>query len=129
MAAPPFSPRHIPVLFIATTQALGGFIPLISARRAMLDFGLPPRIASSPEAQAVMRVGAARTLVTGLTCFMLYSRGLLAELDLVVGTLGACFGAIDAWVCWREGAQGKAMFRGTCGALIAAWGLSGMTSS
>jgi hypothetical protein len=35
-----FTPAHLPVLFIATTQALGGLIPILFPTRAILDFGL-----------------------------------------------------------------------------------------
>ncbi|KAK0611654.1 hypothetical protein B0T14DRAFT_607706 [Immersiella caudata] len=119
----PFSAYHLPALFIATTQTLGGIWPIFfNTSSAMIEFGLPPRIAYSPEGQTAFVVGAARTSVIGLIMWMLYLRGKYKELDGVLVVLGTVLGAVDYWVCANEGLGSWGAFRLLSGVVIAGWG-------
>lgn len=60
--------------------------------------------------------------------FAFYFAGKFDEVDTVMVIMGSYVGAVDAYVCWREGVGGKAVFRGLSGAAIAAWGWWGMTA-
>ncbi|KAJ6537715.1 hypothetical protein B0H19DRAFT_1270132 [Mycena capillaripes] len=82
---------HIPALFIATTTTFGGLIPFYSAELAMLEFGLPPRIASSQSAQAVMIASSTRITAIGLALFAFYFRN---KLD---GALSDSTYEVDRW--------------------------------
>ncbi|KAK4452217.1 hypothetical protein QBC34DRAFT_294123 [Podospora aff. communis PSN243] len=124
----PFNPYHLPALFIATTQTLGGIWPIFfNTSSAMLEFGLPPRVANSREGQTAFVVGSARTTVIGLVMWMLYLQGKYAELDGVMVVLGLVLGAVDCWVCVREGVGRWGVFRGVSGILVAGWGVGGFT--
>ncbi|KAF2756326.1 hypothetical protein EJ05DRAFT_501825 [Pseudovirgaria hyperparasitica] len=123
-----FTLFQTPSLFVASAVTFGGLWPFFNAHGAILEFGLPPRVALSKEAQAIMVLSSARGTVVGLSMFMLYFRERFVEFDMVMATLGLYVGAVDAWICWREGMPSKAVFRGVSGALIAAWGLAGMTA-
>ncbi|KAF3492348.1 uncharacterized protein GIQ15_01865 [Arthroderma uncinatum] len=122
-----FTAWHIPPLFVATVTTFGGLIPFWNAGYAIEEFGLPKRIAISKEAQAVMITGSGRTTALGLVLFTFYSQGKFREVDTIMVIL-AYLGLVDGYVCWREGAPGKALFRAASGMLIAAWGWFGMTS-
>ncbi|KAK5653034.1 hypothetical protein OQA88_9320 [Cercophora sp. LCS_1] len=83
-----FSPRHMPALFIAFTQAVGGLWPILgNTPKAISEFGLPPRIARSPEAQTAFVAGAGRTTVIGVLVHVLYFQGKYEELDTVLTIL------------------------------------------
>ncbi|KAL2794939.1 hypothetical protein BJX66DRAFT_337358 [Aspergillus keveii] len=123
-----FTPAHLPMLFIATTQALGGLIPIPFPTRAILDFGLPARIADSPPAHPVMVIGGARTTTIGLILWTFYAQGKLVEFDTVLGIFGSWVGLVDGLVCWNEGKRGKGVFRALSGAVVAFWGVKGLTS-
>ncbi|KAK6353444.1 hypothetical protein TWF696_005407 [Orbilia brochopaga] len=123
-----FSVRHIPALFLGTTLTFGGAIPLFNSAYAMAEFGFPPRITNSPQAQAVFIVSGARTSALGLAIYILYARGMLRAVDVVLATVGTT-GLIDGWVCWREGVPGRGVFRATSAAVVAVWGWLGMTSA
>ncbi|KAK1236108.1 hypothetical protein PQX77_000652 [Marasmius sp. AFHP31] len=125
---PSFSLRHIPALFVASTTTFGGFWPLFNAKAAILDFGLPPRVAKSPEAQSVMKCCSARTTVLGTLIFIFYAQNRLDAVDIVLGAMGVWVGLVDGYVCWMEGVPGKAVFRGTAGMAIGMWGLAGLTA-
>ncbi|KAJ6537701.1 hypothetical protein B0H19DRAFT_1003421 [Mycena capillaripes] len=122
-----FALRHIPALFIATTTTFGGLIPFFSAERAMLEFGLPPRIASSPPAQAVMITSSTRITAIGLLLFTFYFQNKLEAVDTVLVTLGY-IGLSDAYVCWREGVPKRGLVRVASGMAFAVWGWLGMTA-
>ncbi|KAL5044811.1 hypothetical protein BDW71DRAFT_95881 [Aspergillus fruticulosus] len=124
---PPFAFIHIPPLVVATATTLGGLIPFFNAERAILDFGLPARIASEKPAQAIMVLKCGRITAFGLTLWTFYAQGKLEEFDTVLMILGGYVGAVDAWVCWKEGVPGKAVFRGLSGTCICLWGLLGLT--
>ncbi|KAL3463910.1 hypothetical protein BJX64DRAFT_286872 [Aspergillus heterothallicus] len=123
-----FTPAHIPPLFIATTTSLGGLLPFFSPSRALLEFGLPERIASAKPAHPVMVVASARTTVLGLILWTFYEQGKLVEFDTVLAILGTYVGAVDGWVCWNEGMRGKAVLRAVSGGVIGFWGVKGLTS-
>ncbi|KAL3429217.1 hypothetical protein BDV09DRAFT_180767 [Aspergillus tetrazonus] len=124
---PHFSFAHIPPLFVATATTLGGLPPFFNAEKAILEFGLPARIASSKAAQAVMVLKCGRITAFGLTLWTFYAQGKLEEFDTVLLIMGGYVGAVDAWVCWTEGVPGKAVFRGLSGACICLWGMLGLT--
>ncbi|KAJ7033127.1 hypothetical protein C8F04DRAFT_1210959 [Mycena alexandri] len=123
-----FSPRHLPALFITTTMTLGGMWPMLNARRAMLEFGLPARIAENPAAAPVMVVGTVRTTIIGLLMLNFYARGQLEVVDTIMAVTGAYAGLVDSYVVWEEGNPSKAVFRLVSSWLIAAWGVAGMTA-
>lgn len=123
-----FTWYHAPTLFVATATTFGGLMPFFNARAAIEEFGLPKRIAASSEAQSVMILSSARITALGACMFAFYGAGKFAEVDTVMVVMGAYVGAVDAYVCWREGVPGKAVFRGLSGAVIAAWGWCGMTA-
>lgn len=122
-----FVPRHIPALFIATTTTFGGLIPFFNAERAMLEFGLPPRIASSQPAQAVMITSSTRITAIGLLLYTFYFQNKLEAVDIVLISLGY-IGLSDAYVCWREGVPMRGLVRGGSGLAFAVWGWFGMTA-
>ncbi|KAJ6264092.1 hypothetical protein Dda_0234 [Drechslerella dactyloides] len=126
MNAPPV--RHIPALFLGTALTFGGALPLFNAAYALSEFGFPSRIANSPQAQAVFIVSGARTSAIGLAIYILYGRGMLRAVDVVLAAVGTT-GLIDGWVCWREGVAGRGVFRATSAAVVAVWGWMGMTAA
>ncbi|RYP18974.1 hypothetical protein DL765_003652 [Monosporascus sp. GIB2] len=95
-----FELRHIPALFTATVMTFGGMWSYFDARGAMLEFGLPDRIANTPAAAAVMHINNARTTVLGMcmytlyfrrelvACFRLVSSGLLSAVGFAGWTAG-----------------------------------------
>ncbi|KAL2856418.1 hypothetical protein BJY01DRAFT_242754 [Aspergillus pseudoustus] len=125
---PHFKPAHIPPLFVATATSLGGLLPFFAPSRALTDFGLPARIASAKPAHPVMVIASARTTAIGLMLWTFYAQGKLVEFDTILAILGSYVGAVDGWVCWGEGMRGKAVFRAVSGAVIAFWGVKGLTS-
>lgn len=125
---PTFQYTHLPTLFVATALTIGGMWPLYNPQSAIREMGFPARIHTSKEAQAIMTLGMGRTTCIGLALWTFYLQGKLEEVDTILVLLGGWVGAIDAWVCWKEGVPGKSVFRGTSGAAIALWGWSGMTA-
>ncbi|KAI3337487.1 hypothetical protein HD806DRAFT_41940 [Xylariaceae sp. AK1471] len=124
-----FRLRHIPALLIASTTTFGGMWPLLfSARSAMLEFGLPERIANTAVAAPVFVVGNARTTVIGLLTFLFYSRRQLDVVDTIMAVTGLYCGLVDSYVVWREGNPSYAVFRLISSGLISAWGVMGMTA-
>ncbi|KAJ0426921.1 hypothetical protein BJY00DRAFT_3087 [Aspergillus carlsbadensis] len=123
-----FTPAHLPMLFIATTQSLGGLIPILFPTRAILDFGLPPRIANSQPAHPVMVVAGARTTTIGLILWAFYAQGKLVEFDTILAIFGTWVGLVDGAVCWNQGMRGKGAVRAVSGAIVAFWGVKGLTS-
>jgi hypothetical protein len=117
---------HILPLGIATLLTLGGFLPFHNAHSALLEFGFPPSTALSKPAQSVMVVCSARTTAIGASMFAFYFMGDLKAVDVMMMVLGYV-GAVDAYVCWREGMRDKAVVRGVAGGFIALWGVTGMT--
>jgi hypothetical protein len=120
---------RLPALIVATTTTFGGMWPLLfSARGAMLEFGLPERIASTAAAAPVFVVGNARTTVIGLLTFLFYSRRRLDVVDTIMAVTGFYCGLVDSYVVWSEGNAGYAVFRLVSSGLISTWGVMGMTA-
>lgn len=122
-----FSLRHILPLLVSTALTLGGLMTFFNAEDAILEFGLPKRIAVSKPAQSVMIVSSARITAIGLALITFYLQGNLHAVDTILVTLGHV-GLVDGYVCWREDVPNKAVFRTVSGLLIAAWGWFGMTA-
>lgn len=122
-----FALRHIPSLFVATATTFGGLMPFFNAEHAILEFGLPQRIAISKPAQSIMVVSSARITAIGLALFTFYFQGHFAAVDTILTILGYV-GLVDGYVCWCEGVPNKAGFRTISGTLIAAWGWFNMTA-
>ncbi|KAI9644960.1 hypothetical protein NHQ30_006995 [Ciborinia camelliae] len=122
-----FTLRHIPPLFVATALTFGGLIPFFNAEYAILEFGLPKRIAVSKPAQSIMILSSARISAIGIALFTFYFQGKYTAVDTVLATLGYV-GLVDGYVCWCEGVPNKAVFRFLSGVLISAWGWLGMTA-
>lgn len=114
-----FTFAHIPTLFVAAATTFGGLIPIFNAEYAILEFGLPPRIASSNPAQSIMILSSARISTLGLALFVFYFQDKLVAVDTILLLLGYV-GLVDGYVCWLEGVPKKALFRLASGVLIAA---------
>lgn len=102
-------------------------MPFFNAEYAILEFGLPQRIAISKPAQSTMIVSSARITAIGLAMFTFYWQGKLAAVDTIRAILGYV-GLVDGYVCWREGVPNKAVFRALSGAVIPTWGWFDMTA-
>ncbi|KAF2130185.1 hypothetical protein P153DRAFT_365830 [Dothidotthia symphoricarpi CBS 119687] len=124
---PRFMPNHLPALFIGTAFTLGGVLPLFRPERAILEYGLPLRIARSSEAQMLMQIGMARTTCIGAAIFTFYLQGKLEAVDTLLVMMGY-LGAGDMYFCWKEGAPVWGTFKAFCGAAFMAWGWFGMTA-
>lgn len=122
-----FTILHIPPLFVAAAITFGGLIPFFNPEYALLEFGLPKRVAASKPAQSVMIASSARGTAIGLALFAFYFRRQYEEFDLVLAILGAYVGLADGYVCMREDVLGKAVFRTGSGLAIAVWGWFGLT--
>ena len=118
----------IPPLLVATATTFGGLWPFWAPRDAMLEFGLPKRIADNPLTHSVMAISSARTSALGLLIFIFYSQGRFSEVDTVLCVMGFCLGAADGYICWKEAVPRRGLFRATMGLVIAGWGLAGWTS-
>lgn len=94
----------------------------------MLEFGLPERIASTPQAAAVMQINNARTTTVGMCMYALYFTRQVTACDTVLAILGAYAGLVDSWVVWRESNPHKAAFRLVSSGLLSAAGFAGLTS-
>jgi hypothetical protein len=114
-----FAWRHIVPLFVASATTFGGLWPFWAPRDAMLEFGLPARIADSPT--------SARTTALGLLMLIFYQQRKLAEVDVVMSVMGAYLGVVDGYVCWKEGMPNKAVFRCVSSMVIAGCGMVGLT--
>jgi hypothetical protein len=101
-------------------------MPFLNAEYAILEFGLPERIAVSKPAQSVMILSSGRITTLGLALFTFYFQRKLAAVDTILLLLGYV-GLVDGYVCWLEGVPNKAIFRLASGLAIAAWGWFGMT--
>ncbi|KAK7921467.1 hypothetical protein PG985_009489 [Apiospora marii] len=123
-----FNLRHIPALFTATVMTFGGMWSYFDPRAAMLEFGLPDRIASTPAAAAVMHINNARTTVLGMCLYALYFTRQGAACDTVLAILGAYAGVVDSYVVWKEGNPRKAAFRFASSWVLSAVGFAGWTA-
>lgn len=119
---------HIPALFVATALTFGGMWPLFNPKSAIREMGFPPRLYNSKEAQSIMTLGMGRTTVIGMALYTFYFQDKLVEVDTLLCILGGYLGAIDAYMCLREGVPGKAVFRGLSGVVISAVGWVGVTA-
>ncbi|KAI0476888.1 hypothetical protein F4859DRAFT_66742 [Xylaria cf. heliscus] len=124
-----FTLRHIPALIAGSTMAFGGLWPLFNARGAMLEFGLPARIADTSAAAPVMVINSARTTIIGALILLFYSRGQFEIVDTIVAVTGAYAGLVDSYVVWKEGSPRQAIFRLVSSGLISASGLAGWTAA
>ena len=124
-----FTPRHIPALIAATTMTFGGMWPILNARAAMLEFGLPARVADAPATWPVMVIGQVRTTCLGTLMLWFYARGQFDVLDTFMAVTGAYAGVVDSWVLWRERENRNAAFRLLSSGLIAGCGIAGLTAS
>ncbi|KAH3961262.1 hypothetical protein HBI56_200060 [Parastagonospora nodorum] len=103
-------------------------VPIFNAKSAIREMGFPQRLYDSKEAQSIMTLGMGRTTVIGIALYTFYFQDKFVEVDTLLSILGAYLGTIDAYVCIKEGVPGKAVFRGSSGAVIAAIGWFGATS-
>lgn len=123
-----FALLHIPPLLVATALTFGGLMPFFNAEYAILEFGLPSRVAISKPAQSIMIVSSARITAIGMALFTFYLQGHLEAVDTILFILGYV-GLVDGYVCWREDVPRKAVFRTLSGVAIAAWGWFGLTAA
>ena len=124
----PIPLHHIPVLFVASALTFGGMWANWDPHAAALEFGLPQHVADSLPAQSVMILSSGRGSAIGLAILVLYFKKQYVAIDTILISL-LYVGFIDGWICWREGVPNRAIFRALSGALIAAMGWFGWTSS
>ena len=123
-----FTYRHIPSLFLGIHIAIGGLMPWTHGpRAALLKFGFPPSIASSPAAWPLIKVGSARITAFGLALCGMYAGGHYEAMDILIASMG-WIGLVDGWVCYEDGAEGSVVFRSVATASVAVWGALGMTT-
>ncbi|KAI0894391.1 hypothetical protein F4806DRAFT_498172 [Annulohypoxylon nitens] len=101
-------PRHIPALFTATVMTFGETWLYLDVRAAMLEFGHPNHIASTPSAAAVMHTNKARTTFFSMRIYALYFRGNFITCDTILAILDAYSGTVDSYVVWKRGNPRKA---------------------
>lgn len=123
-----FQLRHLPGLLIASSETFGGFWPLFNAESAIRAFGLPEPIAQSVPAQATMFIASSRISTIGMIIFALYGQGNFAAVDTVLAVMGLYVGAMDGYLCWREGRPKNGLFRSASAFTVAAVGLAGCTA-
>jgi hypothetical protein len=75
-----------------------------------------------------MILSSARTFALGDCMFAFYFAEKFAAVDTGMMVTGAYVGAVDGYVCLKEGVPNKAIFRVALGAAIAAWGWFDMTA-
>lgn len=92
----------------------------------MLKFGLPERIASSPEAQSVFMVYSSRTTIMGVMLYTFWLKRMYSAMDIILICLGWA-GVADGYVCWKEGVPGTGVFRLVSGLVLAGLGAAGIT--
>ncbi|KAJ9133677.1 hypothetical protein NKR23_g10548 [Pleurostoma richardsiae] len=119
--------RHIPALVEATGKSLGGLTPFFNPAGAIRAYGLPEHIAASPAAQVCIAIYGSRDTVLGLATWVFYLRGQLRAVDTIMALL-LYTGAVDAYICWKQGQVGTAWFRGLIGTFFGIWGLMGLTA-
>lgn len=124
----PFIYTLIPSLFVATALTFGGMLPLFNPNSAIREMRFPPRIHNSPAAHTIMTLGMGRKTVIGMALWTFYLQSKFEEVDTLLAILGGYLGAIDAWVCWKEGMFGKAWFGRLSGVVVCGLGLGGVTA-
>ncbi|KAH7160666.1 hypothetical protein EDB81DRAFT_782735 [Dactylonectria macrodidyma] len=124
---PSFSPWHIPPLFIATAFTFGGLLPFWNPSRAIREYGLPDRIATSRDAHTCFAIYGSRTSIFGVALWTFYLRGDFKALDTLMGLLVGA-GAFDGYLCWKEGVPGRGLFRFLSSVVVGGWGLLGLSS-
>lgn len=101
-------------------------MPLWNPAGAIRAFGLSERFATSAEAQACFTVYGSRMTMIGVAMWIFYLRGDFEAVNTILALVGGYCSAVDAYICWREGIPGKAVFRGTAGLLVGGWGMLGL---
>ncbi|EXJ67066.1 uncharacterized protein A1O5_09712 [Cladophialophora psammophila CBS 110553] len=122
-----FRTLHAPVLLVATCLTFGGMIPFWNPHGAILEFGLPERIAISEPAHTSFIISGARVSALGMAIWVFYLQGKLAAVDTILALL-LYVGGADAYVCWQEGVPMSAIFRAVSGIVIGGWGMLGLTA-
>lgn len=123
----PFSPRHIPVIFQGTAYVVGGALTYVNPRQAILTFGLPEDIATSPPAQLYSTIDGSRCITLGVLLWLFYLQGNLAAVDTVLVCCGAIQGGLTGWINWVHGSTMMAIAHWVAGVFYIWWGLNGMT--
>ncbi|KAI1331513.1 hypothetical protein F5Y16DRAFT_269778 [Xylariaceae sp. FL0255] len=123
-----FEWRHLPALFTATVSTVAILWPTTSPRRALLAFGFPLPIADSPAAAPVMMIAQVRTTTIGLVMFILYFKGQMEALDVIMAVYGTIAGIIDSYTVWKQGRRKRAIYRLATSGIGAACGIIGVTA-
>ncbi|KAI1350322.1 hypothetical protein F5Y01DRAFT_326528 [Xylaria sp. FL0043] len=123
-----FTLRHIPSLFVATVASVGVLWPITNPTRSLLEFGFPAHIANSSAAAPVMLIAQIRTTTIGVAMYVLYLKGQMEALDVILAVYGTSAGLVDSYAVWKEGNTRKAIFRLVISWTLAACGLAGMTA-
>jgi hypothetical protein len=140
---PTFHPRHIPALFLSFTFTILGFHPCLplflpflphslhsstfiqsATANAMSEFGLPPTLQQSSDAQTVFTLYASRMVCFGICLFVFWYQGWEGAMDVVMTTF-VLMGGIDGLVCMRVGLPWTGAWRGGMGLLLGLWGMAG----
>ena len=122
-----FSLRHIPALFQATAFVVGGALPYFNPRQAILAFGLPEQIASSPPAQLYSTVDGSRVITLGVLLWLFYLQGNLAAVDTILICIGSILGGLTGWINYKDGSMNMAIAHAVAGVFYTGWGWFGMT--
>ncbi|KIW89011.1 uncharacterized protein Z519_10496 [Cladophialophora bantiana CBS 173.52] len=85
-----FRTLHAPVLLVATCLTFGGRIPFWNPHVAILEFGLPERIATSEPTHASFVISRARVSALEMAIWVFNLQGKLAAVDTILGTAPLC---------------------------------------
>jgi hypothetical protein len=89
-------------------------------------YGLPERIATSPAAYSPWILYSSRIQAIAMMMLVFLWRRDYEAVDTVMGFIGF-LGAVDVWVCYREGVGKRAWERGVMSAVVAGYGMVGGT--
>lgn len=102
---------------------------MFNPRAAMLEFGLPRKIAENPAAAPVMVLGQARNTVLGLLTFWFYYQQKYTEIDQLMVILAGYVGIVDCVQLRKVGQPKRGLFRLVLSWVFVASGIVGLTAS
>lgn len=126
-----FRLRHIPALFSATAMCLGGMWSLFGGdapRNAMVEYGIPERIANMPETWPAFMGISGRTTVIGILMYVFYFRRRYDVVDTIMTVMGFYLAAVDPYVLWGLASKEWCVFRGVSTFAIGLMGYYGLTA-
>ncbi|KAF7508629.1 hypothetical protein GJ744_009021 [Endocarpon pusillum] len=100
--------RQVPPFFVATALTFGELMPFFNAEYAILEFGLPERIAIFKAAQSIMIISSASITAIGVSIFTFCLQEKFAAVDTILAILGYV-GSVDGYVCGLEDVPSNAV--------------------